>query len=51
MLGIWEYFWNVLDWVPIVAAPKNLCQVTATVSEVTTAIATTAQLHTITGKV
>jgi hypothetical protein len=31
MLGIWEYFWDLVDWAG--AAPTNICRVTATVNE------------------
>ena len=51
MLGIWEYFWNLLDWTAPVVSPINLCQVTATVTSVKTSTATTAQLTNMTTKV
>lgn len=51
MLGIWEYFWNLLDWTAPVVSPVNLCQVTATVSSVLMSTAITAQLTNMTSKV
>lgn len=46
MLGIWEYFFDILDWITVTPAATNLCQVTATVSEVNVVSAVTAQLNT-----
>ena len=51
MLAVWEYFWNLLDWTAPVVSPINLCQVTAIMSDVKTATATTAQLTNMTTKV
>ena len=51
MLGIWEYFWNLIDWTAPVVSPKNLCQVTATVGQLKTTTATTSQLIKQTGEV
>ncbi len=50
MLGIWEYFWNIIDWVVPVTSPINLCQVTATVSSINDKTASTAQLTNMTGR-
>ncbi len=50
MLGIWEYFWNLLDWTAPIVSPINLCQVTATVTSINNQTANTAQLTTMTGR-
>ncbi len=51
MLGIWEYFWDVLDWVAAPSAAPNICQVVATVSEAHVATAPMSQLNINTVKV
>ena len=49
MLGIWEYFWDLVDWAG--AAPANICRVTAMVSSVTTRTAAASPLTIKTGRV
>jgi hypothetical protein len=43
MLGIWEYFWDLLDWTG--PGPVNLCRVTATVSSIHDQAATVSSMH------